>query len=360
MATLWPRIFNLGLSIHLAYPTFPWANNARDKAAVHVVIVGLYSSQKSKKLFQQVNGEWHCRIVENISPYLVEGSNIAVTAQKKPLTSDIPPLFFGNKPTDGGNFLMTRDERDELLRIEPQAERWIRRILGADEFLNAKERWCLWLLDASEDELLAMPAVMKRISAIRQLRLKAGHPAALKMAEKPHVFMQVSQPTSGDYILVPRVSSERRPYIPMGFLNADVISSDRNFILPNGTLYQFGILSSMIHNDWMRLVAMRMKSDYSYGNKVVYNTFPWPTVTANQRKEIERLAEEVELVREDYPGKTLAELYDPDIMPAGLLEAHQALDRAVDRLYRDRPFKDAAERVSHLLGLYEKLTAATL
>ena len=360
VATLWPRIFNLGLSIHLAYPTFPWANNARDKAAVHVVIVGLYSSQKSKKLFQQVNGEWHCRIVENISPYLVEGSNIAVTAQKKPLTSDIPPLFFGNKPTDGGNFLMTRDERDELLRIEPQAERWIRRILGADEFLNAKERWCLWLLDASEDELLAMPAVMKRISAIRQLRLKAGHPAALKMAEKPHVFMQVSQPTSGDYILVPRVSSERRPYIPMGFLNADVISSDRNFILPNGTLYQFGILSSMIHNDWMRLVAMRMKSDYSYGNKVVYNTFPWPTVTANQRKEIERLAEEVELVREDYPGKTLAELYDPDIMPAGLLEAHQALDRAVDRLYRDRPFKDAAERVSHLLGLYEKLTAATL
>ena len=255
---------------------------------------------------------------------------------------------------------MSRDERDELLKIEPQAERWIRKILGADEFLNAKERWCLWLLDASEDELLAMPAVMKRISAIRQLRLKAGHPAALKMAEKPHVFMQVSQPTSGDYILVPRVSSERRPYIPMGFLNADVISSDRNFILPNGTLYQFGILSSMIHNDWMRLVAMRMKSDYSYGNKVVYNTFPWPTVTANQRKEIERLAEEVELVREDYPGKTLAELYDPDIMPAGLLEAHQALDRAVDRLYRDRPFKDAAERVSHLLGLYEKLTAATL
>ena len=143
---------------------------------------------------------------------------MTVTAQKKPLTSDIPPLFFGNKPTDGGNFLMTRDERDELLRIEPQAERWIRRILGADEFLNAKERWCLWLLDASEDELLAMPAVMKRISAIRQLRLKAGHPAALKMAEKPHVFMQVSQPTSGDYILVPRVSSERRPYIPMGFL----------------------------------------------------------------------------------------------------------------------------------------------
>jgi len=145
----------------------------------------------------------------------------------------------------------------------------------------------------------------------------------------------------------------------MGFFDSGTISTDLNNILPNGSWYEFGILSSLLHNDWMRLVAGRLKSDYRYTATIVYNTFPWPTVSANQRKEIERLAEEVELVREDYPGKTLAELYDPDKMPAGLLEAHQALDRAVDRLYRDRPFKDAAERVSHLLGLYEKLTAAT-
>jgi len=290
---------------------------------------------------------------------LVEGSNIAVAARGTPLVSHVPSLIYGNKPTDGGHLFLTREERDELLRLEPQAARWVKKVLGATEFLNAKERWCLWLLDASEDELLAMPVVMKRISAIRQLRLKAGHPAALKMAEKPHIFMQVSQPASGHYILVPRVSSERRTYVPMGFFDSGTISTDLNNILPNGSWYEFGILSSLLHNDWMRLVAGRLKSDYRYTATIVYNTFPWPTVSANQRKEIERLAEEVELVREDYPGKTLAELYDPDKMPAGLLEAHQALDRAVDRLYRDRPFKDAAERVSHLLGLYEKLTAAT-
>ena len=359
VATLWPRVFSLGLSIHIAYQTFPWANNARDKAAVHVVIVGLSAQPKTKRLYQEIDGAWHSSNVANISPYLVEGSNIAVATRTKPLFEDTMPLVNGNKPSDGGHLILNREERDELLRREPQANRWVKKFLGADEFLNAKERWCLWLVDATEEDLLAMPEVRKRLAGVRQARLNGGV-SAQKLADTPHVFVFVSQPTSGDYILVPRVSSERRPYIPMGFLNADVISSDRNFILPNGTLYQFGILSSMIHNDWMRLVAMRMKSDYSYGNKVVYNTFPWPTVTANQRKEIERLAEEVELVREDYPGKTLAELYDPDNMPAGLLEAHQALDRAVDRLYRDRPFKDAAERVSHLLGLYEKLTAATL
>ena len=360
VATLWPRIFALDLHIHLAYPSFPWANNARDKAGVHVVVVGLSSHSKSRLLFQQVNGDWHSRSVSNISPYLVEGSNVAVVARNKPLISDIPPLLFGNKPTDGGNLLLTREERDELLRLEPSAERWIKPILGAEEFINAKERWCLWLVDATDEELLSMPEVMKRTSAIRDLRLKAGHAAALKMAKKPHIFMQVSQPTSGDYILIPAVTSERRNYVPLGFFDASVISTNKNYILPNGTLYEFGILSSILHNDWMRLVAMRLESRYSYGNKVVYNTFPWPTVTPEQRHEIELLADEVEMAREDYPGKTLAELYDPDKMPAGLLAAHQALDRAVDKLYRDRPFKDASDRQGYLLGLYEKLTATTV
>ncbi len=359
VAALWPPIFNLGLNIHFAYPTFPWANNARDKAAVHVVIVGLSARDKSRRLFQFVNGEWHSYNVSNISPYLVKGSNIAIAPRNKPLTEGIPPLSNGSKPTDNGHLFLNREEYDELLKIEPQAKRWIKKFLGADEFLNAKERWCLWLAGATEEDLRGMPVVQKRVEAVRVFRLASTKENTVKRAEIPHLFDQDRQPTSGSYILMPRVSSERRTYVPLGFYSVDVISSDRNFILPNGSLYEFGVLSSLIHNDWMRLVAMRLKSDYSYGNKVVYNTFPWPTASIAQQTEIERIAEELLLTREDYPGKTLAELYDPDKMPAGLLEAHQTLDRAVDRLYRDRPFKDAAERVSHLLGLYEKLTAAT-
>lgn len=358
VATLWPSIFGLGLSIHIAYPTFTWANNARDKAAVHVVIVGLSGQRKIRQLYQQIDGQWHCKQVSNISPYLVEGNNIAVLAKTKPMVQGVPPLLFGNKPTDGGHLLMNRVERDSLLKLEPQAARWIKKVLGADEYLNSKERWCLWLVDATENDIQLMPEVQKRIEKIRALRIKAGHPAALKMAKKPHIFMQVSQPKSGDYILIPHVSSERRSYIPIGLLDSSIISTDGNFIIPNGTLYEFAILTSLMHNDWMRLVAGRLKSDYRYSAKIVYNTFPWPDSTDVQRKYLIELAKTVLLTRENYPASTLAELYDPLKMPEDLLEAHQTLDKAVDRLYRDKPFRDATERLSCLLERYEALTKA--
>ncbi|MBA6379699.1 MULTISPECIES: DNA methyltransferase [unclassified Colwellia] len=357
VATLWPSIFKLGLNILFAYPTFAWSNNARDKAAVHVVIVGLSSQVKPRNLYQNIEGEWHCKAVRNISPYLLEGSNVAVAKISKPFVKGIPALLFGNKPTDGGNFFLTTNERDELIKCEPLAERWIKRVLGASEFLNGKDRWCLWLVTATDTELQAMPEVKKRTDAIRELRLKAGHSAALKMAEKPHIFIQVSQPKSGSYILVPSVSSERRTYVPIGFFDADVISTNLNYIIPDGTMYEFGILTSLLHNDWMRLVAGRLKSDYRYSSSVVYNPFPWPEVTAIQREEIKQLAEELLLTRAEFPGRTLAELYDPDKMPAELLAAHQVLDTAVDKLYRKRPFKDSAERLSCLLDRYEKLVS---
>ena len=355
VATLWPPIFNLGLNINFAYPTFPWANNARDKAAVHVIIVGLSSKVKTRTLFQQVGKDWHSSKVENISPYLVAGNNIAIFPSHKPLVSGVPPLLFGNKPTDGGNLLLDSREKEELLATEPQAAPWIKKALGASEFLNAKERWCLWLLDASKEDIDAMPEVSRRVEAVRELRIKAGHSAALKMAEKPHVFMQVSHPASGNYLVVPRVSSERREYIPIGIFDEDVISTDRNYILPNGTMYEFAILCSKMHNDWMRLVAMRLESRYSYGNKVVYNTFPWPSPTDASKENLMQLAEEILLIREDFPGKTLAELYNPETMPSELLEAHESLDVAVDKLYRSKPFNDTSERLSFLLERYEEL-----
>jgi hypothetical protein len=355
VAILWPSIFGLDLNIHLAYTTFPWANNARDKAAVHVIIVGLSSRNKTCSLFQHVKGEWLKQQVSNISPYLVEGNNIAVIPRSGPIVNGVPFLLYGNKPTDGGFLLLSSQERDSLLENEPLAEPWIKKVLGADEFLNSKERWCLWLVDMKNADLQSMPLVNKRVTAVREYRLKSPKLSTKKKAESSHLFDENRQPTSGSYILVPRVSSERRTYVPMGFFDHSVISTDLNNILPNGTLYEFGILSSLLHNDWMRQVASRMKSDYRYGAKVVYNTFPWPEVTESQRQDIERLAEEILLTRAEFPGRTLAELYDPDKMPARLLAAHQALDRAVDRLYRERPFKDAADRLSCLLTRYEAL-----
>ena len=358
VATLWPPIFALGLHIHLAYSSFPWENNARDKAAVHVVIVGLSGRSKTRQLFQQVDRQWHSKLVSNISPYLVEGSNIAVLAKTKPMVKNVPPLLFGNKPTDGGHLLLNRGERDALLWQEPQAARWIKKILGSDEFLNGQERWCLWLVGISSAELQCMPLVYSRVQKVAEMRGKSAKLSTQKKSKIPHLFDEIRQPESGDYILIPRVSSERRTYIPIGFFNSDIISSDRNFILPNGTLYEFAILTSLMHNDWMRLVTMRLESRYSYGNKVVYNTFPWPVVSEEQRNNIISLAKTVLLARENYPENTLAELYDPLKMPADLLEAHQALDKAVDRLYSDKPFRDSTERLSCLLERYESLTKA--
>ncbi|MGK4333568.1 class I SAM-dependent DNA methyltransferase [Lonsdalea quercina] len=354
VATLWPPIFSLGLNIHFAYPTFPWVNHARDKAAVHVIIIGLSAQSKTRKLYQKVDGEWHCKLVSNISPYLVEGNHVTVCPHKKSLVNGVSFLLFGNKPTDGGHLLLSRLERDELLKKEPKAERWIKKLLGADEYLNSKERWCLWLVGITDDELQAMPFIYQRVQRVAETRRKSPDKGAQKMAERPHQFRDLNNPDN--YILIPSVSSERRTYVPLGFFNAEVISTNANYIIPNGTLYEFGILSSLMHNDWMRLVAGRLKSDYRYSASVVYNPFPWPEVTATQRKEIEILAEDVILIREEFPGHTLAELYDPDKMPPKLLAAHQALDTAVDRLYRERPFKDAADRLSCLLARYETLT----
>ena len=355
VANLWEPIFNLDVNIHLAYTTFPWSNNARDKAAVHVIIVGLSATSNGGKLFQLSDGKLHVKSVSGISPYLVEGGNNIVHPSTKPLNTDIPQMLFGNMAADGGNLLLNRDEMEKLVTIEPGTKKWIKKILGAAEFLNGKERWCLWLKDATEEDLNNMPALKQRTMAVRQLRIKAGHAAALKTADTPHIFMQVSQPESGHYILVPRVSSERRDYVPIGFLDHDVICSDANLFIPNGSLFQFGIMTSMMHNDWMRLVGGRLESRYRYAASVVYNTFPWPVASDEKIKKIEALAEEILMIREDFPSETLSTLYDPKKMPETLREAHKALDRAVEKLYREKPFKDAAERQSHLIACYESL-----
>ncbi len=357
---LWPPIFDLGISIDFCYKSFPWSNSAKGKAAVHVIIVGLKNQLKNSersKIFEMLDDNVLSSSVENISPYLISGSSICVKPRTKPLAF-VSPMVRGSQATDGGNLFLTNEERLNFTQQYPQYSDWIRNILGASEFLNGKERWCFWLVDIPLDEVMLVPELEDRINKVKELRLKAGHASALKGAERPHTFLQVAQPEEGHYILVPRVSSERRSYVPIGFLNSTVISSDANQMIPDATLYEFGILTSEMHNDWMRTVAGRLKSDYRYSATLVYNTFPWPEVTGPKRKHIESLAEEILLIREDYPDKTLAELYDPDKMPEPLLIAHRNLDWAVEALYRDRSFRDASERLEYLFARYEKLIEA--
>ena len=354
VATLWPSIFDLGLSIHIAYQAFPWSNSAKDNAGVHVSIIGISGKPEKKVIFDRIDSDWHSRDVGNISPYLIEGSNIVVQKRRTSLIP-VPPMPRGNMATDGGNLILSRSERDDLIAKEPAAERWIRRFYGSDEFIKGKERWCLWLVDATQAEIEAMPEVLRRTRAVAALRIEAGHPAALLRAKTPHLFMQISQPTSGSYILVPLVSSERREYVPMGFFDSIVIASNLVGIIPSGGLYEFGILNSAMHNDWMRVVSGRLKSDYRYSATLVYNTFPWPTATEVQRNQVEALTEDVLMARENYPDKSLAYLYDPDTMPENLKAAHKALDTAVERLYRARPFRDTSERLEHLFARFEML-----
>jgi type I restriction-modification system DNA methylase subunit len=360
VAMLWPRILEKNLAIRFAYPTFAWKNQAKQNAAVHVVVIGVANTAdiKEKTLFRVGKDEVTFKIdAKNISPYLLEGGDTPVSSRGKPICQ-VFEMVYGNKPVDGGHLLLTTAEKNQLLASEPQAAKWIKRLLGAQEFINGKERWCLWLLGVSDEEIKEIPEVQARVNAVQAMRLESKKAATQKIATTPYLFGEIRQPKDGHYILVPRVSSERRPYVPIGFLSADVISSDANQMIPNATLYEFGILTSEMHNDWMRTVAGRLESRYRYSATLVYNTFPWPDVTEPKRKYIESLAEEILLIREDYPDKTLAQLYDPDTMPEPLLQAHKNLDRAVEALYREKPFRDASERLEHLFARYEKLIAA--
>lgn len=363
VAKLWPPLLEKGLSIRFAYQTFSWKNHARQSAAVHVVIIGIANKDQIKKkvLYKLADSESiHHTNVSNISPYLLNGSNSVVSSRRIPLFS-VSKMVYGNKPVDGGHLFLTPEERENLLTKYPGLLKWIKRVLGSQEFLNSNERYCLWFVEANleqRNELIKNPEIYKRIEGVRQMRLASRDKGANKLAENPWQFRDTKNPDN--FILVPRVSSERRPYVPMGFFSESTISTDSNQMIPNASLYEFGILTSEMHNDWMRTVAGRLKSDYRYSASLVYNTFPWPETNDEQKKYIESLAKEIILIRQDYEleGLTLADMYDPEKMPKELLEAHLSLDKAVEKLYRDKPFKDASERLEFLFSRYEELIEA--
>lgn len=352
----WPLILREGCKIFFAYPNIVWTNNARNNAGVHVSIVGLTFGGQQPTLFDRNDSTWHQRKVEYISPYLVSGGKVVVVPRRIPMANYVNQMTKGNYPTDGGGLILNRADLDFVKFHHPDLLPLIREYVGAEEFINGHKRWCFWLKSENLQHLEANEYLRKRLDVVRDARLASTKANTRELASQPHLFDENRQPDSGHFIFVPVVSSERREYIPIGFLPATTIAYT-NQIIPNGNLFEFGILTSEMHNDWMRAVAGRLESRYRYSATLVYNTFPWPDASEDKRKHIESLAEEVLLIREDYPDKSLADLYDPDKMPAPLLAAHKALDRAVEALYRDRPFRDASERLEHLFNRYEKLIA---
>jgi hypothetical protein len=357
VAPLWGWMLRQGVKIHFAHRTFCWTNEARGKAAVHCVIIGfgIDDAGVSKVIFEydDIKGDPHKVAVSNINPYLVDFDDLVLENRSRPIC-DVPTIGIGNKPIDGGNYLFSSDERKEFVALEPAAAPFFKRWIGSEEFLNGFERWCLWLGDATPDQLRNMPHARKRVEAVKKVRLDSKSPPTQKLAEKPRRFHVENMPT-GNWMAIPETSSMRRRYVPLGFESPKTLGSNLLKILPDATLYHFGVMSSLMHNVWMAYTCGRMKSDYRYSVGIVYNNFPWPTATDKQTAAIEAAAQVVLKERLKFKKATLAELYDPLTMPDELVNAHRALDSIVDAAYGRKSFSKDAERIAFLMGKYTAL-----
>jgi len=368
---LWGWLLAQGIHIHFAHRTFQWSNEAKGMAAVHCVIIGFGAFDAEKKTiyeYEDIRGEAHAIAARNINPYLADAPDVVLVNRQHPICA-VPEIGIGNKPIDGGHYLFTPEEKAEFLAREPKAEKWFRRWIGADEFINNYERWCLWLGDCPPDELRRMPEAMKRVEAVREVRLASKSPPTQKLAATPTRF-HVENIPDAPYLVIPEVSSERRRFIPIGFMQPDTLSSNLVKIIPHATLYHFGILTSTMHMAWVRYTCGRLKSDYRYSAGIVYNNFPWPdAVGAGPAREtlsraglaptntVEAAAQAVLDARAQFPQSSLADLYDPLTMPPALVKAHHALDRAVDACYRKAAFSNDAQRVEFLFERYQQLTS---
>ncbi|GHT65424.1 methylase [Spirochaetia bacterium] len=353
---IWKELVNrYDIKINFAHQTFKWSNEARGNAAVYCVIVGFsLEDRKSKKLYHYatITGSPVEAVVNRINPYLIDAESIFIESRSDPICK-VPGMKFGSMAADGGQLFFTKQEKEEFVKKEPGALPYFRRIIGSEEFINNKERWCLWLLDIEPNELRKLKLVLERVNNIKEIRLKSARPF---LAEVPHLFAQIAQPKSGNYIVIPKVSSERRNYIPMGIMSYKTIASDLVFIIPNATIYHFGVLTSAMHMAWMRYVCGRLKSDYRYSKDIVYNNFPWPLEATDKQKEvIETAAQAILDARANFPNSSLADLYDPLTMPPELTKAHQRLDKAVEKAY-GKSFVDDAARVAYLFELYQKMS----
>ena len=402
---LWNVLLNeLHIKINFAYQTFKWKSESSDMAAVHCVIVGIACFDRQQKLIFGSGGKR--TQAKNISPYLFEGGNSFVEARKETLC-DVPKMNFGNQPRDGGNFVISEEERTEILKKEPALEKYLHPYIGAEEFINNKKRWCLWLKGASPAELRKSRILSEKVAAVREFRLSSKAKTTNGYAKVPEQFAQITQPEGADFLIVPRVSSEKRRYVPVGFLKSGNISSDAVQIVPYATLFHFGVLTSLVHMAWMRAVCGRLKSDYRYSKELVYNTFPFvtpesftdsviepaemtdncgfdtlnhrnkkletpsnrmslsgltrqspdfPHCTQAQADKIEKTAKQILDVRAKYPDCSLADLYDETFMPPDFRKAHKENDRTVLQAYGFPPDLTESEIVARLFEMYEKMT----
>jgi len=350
---LWKELFQVyNIHIDFAHRTFRWDSEASMKAHVHCVIIGFSSAPNENKKYLFDNGK--CTEVNHINAYLTAATDVFIDSRSKPLCN-IPVMRKVNQPTDGGNLIIESCDYEDFVAKEPEAKKYIKRLIGAREFINNIPRYCLWLKNISPTELRQMPLVVKRIEAVREMRLSSRDAGTRKLADTPHLFRETVNPESS--VVVPRVSSERRRYIPMGFIGKDIIVTDAILLIPDATLYHLGILESNVHMAWMRVVCGRLKSDYRYSKDVVYNNFPWPTPTDEQKAKIEQTAQAILDARALYPDSSLADLYDELTMPVELRRAHQDNDRAVMAAY-GFPIKTMTESqcVAELFKLYLQLT----
>ncbi len=354
--TFWNYIFKkFNIEIFFAYQSFNWNSEASDKAKVHCVVVGLQNKNinQEKILFFDTNNYKKCY---NINPYLVDGETFFLELRKDPICK-VPSIKFGNMPRDGGNFVISEIERKNIIKLEPFTEKWIKEYIGAEEFINNKKRYCFWLHKEDKTEIAKSKIIMDRITKVREFRLNSKAEGTRKYASIPSLFCQIAHPYT-DYLVIPKTSSGKRRYLPIGFMNKDVIASDLVFIVPNASCYDFAILSSNVHMAWLRIVGGRLKSDYRYSKDIVYNNFPWPEVNEIQKSKVIETGKRILDIRKKYENVSLAELYGPNmiLLYTDLLRAHQDNDKAVYEAYGKKwDIKSEASCVSELLKLYKNL-----
>jgi hypothetical protein len=357
---LWNVLMNMyGIKIHFAHRTFKWSNEAKGNAAVYCVIIGFANHDTNDKSifeYEDIKGEAHEMKVKNINPYLVDAKDILLSKRASSICKG-PKIKFGNQPIDGGWLILDEQERNDAILKEPFIEKYIRRYYGSEEFINGRVRYCLWFENYEPSDLRASKFLLSRIGNVRKFRLESERKDTRKLADIPTQFAFKSH-EEAEYIIIPSVSSERRKYIPIGFMPHNVIASNLCLIIPNANIYHFGILTSVMHMAWVRSVCGRLKSDLRYSNGIVYNNFPWPeNPTDKQKTVVEEKAQIILNLRSEFSNSNMADLYDPDGMPPALIKAHNELDKAVDLTYRSQPFTSEANRMVFLFELYEKYTA---
>lgn len=351
VALLWPHILSDLVEIDFAYHSFKWTNNAKGNAGVTVIIVGLRNVSKSTKFI--FDGDIK-RFAKNINAYLLDSANVYISSRSRPM-STFPEIDFGNMANDGGHLLLSREEKDELLLAEPETDKFIKKLVGALEFIRNVEKYCLWIEDYQYDEARSFPKLRERFEKTREIRCKSKRLSTNELSGVPYKFAEIRYRAT-ESIIIPSVSSEKREYIPIGFLNSDNIIVAPNFAVYNALPWHFAVITSRMHMVWVRAVGGRLKTDYRYSAKLCYNTFPFPNITKKQKENLNLYVFAILDERAKYPSKTMAQLYDPETMPMGLRQAHKELDEAIERCYRLQPFANDTERLEYLFKLYEEMT----